>query len=151
MIDAINSGAGSIFSPFHRGVTGGVYFGQVRLGWSTPLVENGFRPTFVGSLVEQPYGTLLIGSFGMGLWLRIFFSLWYFILLVMALVAIAGSFSPADSLPIAIIIPLFALFPIGAHFLFNWNADTHYAAIIDLLKRDADFEVMDDTLLGDRP
>lgn len=137
----VNNGTGSMFSPFHHGVTGGAYFGRVRLAWSIPLFANGFRPVFAGCLTENLGRTELEARYGAPLYLLAFFVFWYGILSLIMLSGLASSMSDGpktgNEWMILVILPIFFVAPFIFHFVFNKNADAHFEAMLNFLEREA--------------
>ncbi len=138
----INRGTASMFSFSTHGVTGGVYFGRVRLVWSIPFFSNGFRPALSGRLTENMGRTELKARYGAPSFLLAFYALWYGGLLLMFFAGLAAILSDEprtgnEWLPL-VMLPIFAAIPALFHFIFNRNADTHFEEMLDLLKREAD-------------
>lgn len=140
VIAQIKRAVPSRFGFMNHGISGGVFFGRLRLAWDFPMFSNGFRPVFRGHFVESGRGTELHTVFGAPTFLRAFLVVWYLFLTVFSVMALSdGLSSDGGEMPIAVFaIPLFlALFPIGAHLIFNARADEHYNAIRDMLAREA--------------
>lgn len=141
VIDQIKRAVPSRFGFGNHGISGGMFFGRLRLAWNIPLVSNGFRPVFRGRFVENGRDTELHTVFGAPTYLRVFLTIWYFFLTVFVIAALGnglGSGGDNSALASLVIVPLFILFPIGIHLIFNANADKHYDAMLDLLAREAD-------------
>ncbi|NVE95695.1 hypothetical protein [Altererythrobacter lutimaris] len=139
--EKIDNAAGSAFSPFAHGVTGGVYLGQIRLGWSTPIFNNGFRPIFVGRLSESLGRTQVSGRFGAPVFVLAFFSIWYVFLSLFTCSFIYALITDApregDVWTFWVVIPVFwLLFPV-LHFIFNRRAEHHLNEILELLEKEA--------------
>lgn len=141
--ERINASTGSFFSPFGRGVTGGVYLGRVYLAWSIPMFSNGFRPMLSGRLIERGRFTELRASFGAPVFLQVFLAIWYaiftFVGVGTAVSLLREGWGTRD--PWAILtIPLMALVPLVFHLIFNRNADAHCDAILVMLQHEAGLE-----------
>lgn len=138
----IREGSANIFNPFASGVSGWCRFGHLRLWWSTPFFSNGFQPTFSARLRESLGGTELHARFGASLYLRIFFSFWYGLLLVAMIFlvgALLGDGPKTGNEPLGfLIVPLFMAIPIVLHLIFNRNADQHLEEILGFLIREGD-------------
>ena len=138
----INSAAASVFSPFHHGVSGGVYFGRVRLGWSIPMFGNGFQPIFAGRVIEDEGESELRARYGAPIFVLIFLLFWYSLLSIMAIsqtaAYLSGELVSEDGWMLLFLIPVFFAVPIFVHFVFNMNADKHFEEILELLEREAD-------------
>lgn len=141
--ERIKQAVGSAFSPFHHGVAGGFYFGNLRLAWSIPLVSNGFRPVFSGRMVECGSKTELHGAYGAPWFLLSFLAFWYVFLAAFMLITLGALLQgnlPADQAWLFVgAFLLFCSFPIAMHLIFNVNADQHFDAMLDLLEREAGF------------
>ena len=141
--ERIKQAVGSAFSPFHHGVAGGFYFGNLRLAWSIPWFGNGFRPVFSGRLVEHGSKTELHATFGAPWFLLVFLAFWYGFLAVFIVTALGTVLQgglPANQLWLFVgAWATFCLFPLAIHFIFNANADKHFAAMLGLLEREAGF------------
>lgn len=140
--EAINRAASSSFSPFNHGVTGGMWFGRVRLAWSIPFFSNGFRPVFTGKFKEKTRGVELHASYGAPFFQLGFLAIWFLFLtlfLLIGLIAWSGDgIKTGNEWMIFPIVLLMMMAPFGFHFIFNANADKHFDAILDLLEREAD-------------
>lgn len=135
VIDQIKRAVPSRFGFMNHGISGGVFFGRLRLAWDTPLVSNGFQPVFRGRFVESGHGTELHTVFGAPTFLRAFLVVWY---LFLTLISVIALFSGGEVPGHVFATPLFlALFPIAVHQIFNARADDHYDAILEMLAREA--------------
>ncbi len=138
----INSAAASVFSPFHHGVSGGVYLGRVRLAWSIPMFGNGFRPIFAGRVIEDAGESELRARYGAPIFVLIFLLFWYGLLSIMAIsqtvAYLSGDRVSEDSWMVLFLLPVSFALPILIHFVFNMNADKHFEEILELLEREAD-------------
>ena len=141
--ERIKQSVGSAFSPFHRGVAGGFYFGRLRLAWSVPLFSNGFQPVFRGRMVARGSKTELHATYGAPLFLLIFLAFWYaflaFFLVTTLGIAQQGNLPAEQAWLFVGAFLLFCAFPIAMHLIFNANANNHFDAILDLLEREAGF------------
>jgi hypothetical protein len=141
VIDQIKRSVAAPWNLMNHGVSGGVFLGRLRLAWNIPMVSNGFRPVFRGQFVERGRETELHTVFGATTYLRVFLTIWYLFLTVFIIMGLGiGLANGGDSNALGILaaVPIFILFPIGIHLIFNANADKHYDAILDLLAREAD-------------
>ena len=121
-------------SPVVGGVTGGFWFGRLRLAWSVPMFDNGLRPVFVGQLSESAAGTVIAGSYGASGLLRAIFAIWYALLIGILCAGLMPLFEPepndgVNTELVMAVLPM-ALFPLAMHFGFNRSADTHFAEIL---------------------
>ena len=141
--ERIKQAVGSAFSPFHHGVAGGFYFGNVRLAWSIPLFGNGFRPVFSGRMIERGSKTELHATYGAPWFLLIFLAFWYVFLAAFLAISLRAALQgdlPANEVWLFLAAcALFCLFPLAMHFIFNVNANKHFDAMLDLLDREAGF------------
>lgn len=106
------------------------------------MFSNGFRPVFAGRLYEDRRATVLKASYGAPGHLLAFYVLWYTFLAVIAVIGVALLFGAeggtSESWILAIVLPLFGFFPIGAHLFANRKADEHFDAILEHLASVAD-------------
>lgn len=140
VIDQIKRAVPSRFGFMNHGISGGVFFGRLRLAWDIPMFSNGFRPVFRGRFVERGRETEVHTVFGAATSLRAFLVVWYLFLTLLVVLALrSGLSSDRGGVPFeAFALPLFlALVPIGFHLIFNAKADDHYDAILDMLAREA--------------
>jgi len=141
--ERIKQAVGSAFSPFHHGVAGGFYFGNLRLAWSIPLFGNGFRPVLSGRLVERGSKSELHASYGAPWFLLIFWAFWYVLLAAFMVTVLRAALLggvPADLGWLFIgAWMLFCLLPIAFHLIFNVNANKHFDAMLDVHEREAGF------------
>jgi hypothetical protein len=136
----IDNAAGSFFSPFRRGVTGGVYFGRLYLAWNLPMITNGFRPILSGRLVETGRSTEVRASYGAPLIVLVFLAIWYslfaFITVSTAAAVLREGLGTRDPWAMAAF-PLMAIVPVAIHLIFHRNADAHWDAMLVMLKDEA--------------
>ena len=133
----INAATPSIFSPLAKGVAGSCRFDRLKLLWRIPLFDNGFAPVFAGQLTSDRRQTRISARWGASLYLRVFFTIWYGLLLVMAISLAAAIFggrpSAGNELLAFPFVGLFALVPLLFHLVFNRSADKHLANILAFL------------------
>ena len=143
-IEQINRAAGSAFWPFSYGVTGGIYFGRVRLAWSVPLFNNSARPAFSGRLDEDLAGTKILGSFRAPTPTLAFYLSWYAFLVFLSLSFLAAFIADrprtGDEWIMLVIVPFFGLIPFLFHWFFNRNYEEHLISILHLLEQEAGFK-----------
>lgn len=141
--ERIKQAVGSAFSPFHHGVAGGFYFGNLRLAWSIPLFGNGFRPVFSGQMIERGSKTELHATYGAPWFLLIFLAFWYVFLAAFLLITLGaflqGDLAAEQAWLLLGAFLLFCSFPIVIHLIFNVNANKHFDAMLDLLECEAGF------------
>ncbi|QIQ86745.1 hypothetical protein [Erythrobacter sp.] len=139
----IDRTAGPVWSFAHHGVAGWARFGFVRLVWSIPMFENGFRPVFAGRLVATGKGTRLTASYGASGFLRVFLAVWYglFGIISASLILLPASTRHEDAGPLLVAAAAMALaaVPIAFHLIFNRKADAHYEEMLGFLAREAKF------------
>ncbi len=140
VIAQIKRAVPSPFGLMNRGISGGVFFGWLRLAWDVPFIVNGFRPIFRGRIIESAGGTEIAVVFGAPLIVRIFFVIWYFFLVTISLIAVSDLVGRSEAGVGAVIFPIalfWAALP-ACHYLFNRNADAHFDVMLDLLAREAE-------------
>jgi hypothetical protein len=154
VIERINQAVGSAFSPFHHGVAGRFYFGNLRLAWSIPLFGNGFRPVFSGRLIERGSKTELHASYGAPWFLLVFLAFWYvflaFFVAITFRTALQGDLPPDQVWLFVGAWLLFCLLPPAFHWIFNVNANKHFDAMLDLLEREAGLAVVNEGKASNR-
>lgn len=137
----ILNAVGNPFWPTANGITGLVVFGHVRLAWSVPFFSNGFRPVFSGSLKNDLGRTEFRASYGAPALLLVFFVFWYAILALIGLTGLAAWLGArpetGNEWLVPVVVPVFMVAPLAFHFVFNRNADQHWDAILELLRREA--------------
>lgn len=140
VIDQIKRAVPSRFGFMNHGISGGVFFGRLRLAWDIPMVSNGFRPVFRGRFAESGRETELHTVFGAPTFLRMFLMVWYLFLTLFCIIMLSSGFStPEGDAALAGfgILSILGLLAIVVHLIFNAKADDHYDAILDMLAREA--------------
>ncbi len=140
-IERIKRAVPSRFGFMNRGISGGMFFGRLRLAWDIPLFSNGFRPVFRGRFVEQGRATELHTVYGAPPVLQAFLIVWYLFLTLFCVTALIIGVTNDDGVGVLVMIGAalaLAFFPIGLHLVFNAKADKHYEAVLDMLAREAD-------------
>ena len=147
--DAIDRGAGSSFSPFEHGVTGGIWFGQVRLSWHQPIFNFGFRPVLTGRITAGSSGSVLHAQYGFPYWALAVYLIWLLILLLITGIMLLLYVSPASETGnewILLVVPFVFASPVILDILSRRKDDEHLDAILDSLERDAELTVETDEL-----
>jgi len=137
----IREASGNLFNPLSDGVSGWCRFGHLRLHVATPLFSNGFQPVFTGRLSENLGRAELTARFGSSLYLRVFFALWYGILLLMVVaclsVILRGELQTGYE-PLGILLALaFMAIPLLFHVLLNRGAEDDLQNILEFLEEEA--------------
>ncbi len=142
VVEQIRHSVASPLSLQPYGVSGGVYFGRLRLAWGGLIANYAIpvRPVFKGRLVEAGHETELHATFSASLLLRVFFMWWYLFLAftngIILLVAVTEGVELRNGLIMLGVLVLFGSALPGMHYLFNRKADAHFDAILDQLARD---------------
>ena len=138
----VNAATQSIFNPFASGVTGWCRFGFLHLHWSVAMFSNGFAPVLSARLHDDMGRTRIAGRFGAPRFLQTWLVLWWGLLGFMVTVLVAGllgAMPRTENEWIGLVVaPVFAALPLMFHFILNRNADAHFEAMLDMLKREAD-------------
>ncbi|WP_137680342.1 hypothetical protein [Aurantiacibacter suaedae] len=133
----ISTATPSMLSPLARGVAGSCRFGRLRLFWRIPFFDNGFAPVFAGRLTSDRRQTRISARWGASLYVRVFFTIWYGLVLVIAISLATALFggrpSAGNDLLIVPFVGLFALVPLLVHLVFNRSADKHLTIILAFL------------------
>lgn len=139
-IERIKRAAPSRFGFMNHGISGGMFFGRLRLAWDIPLFGNGFRPVFRGRFVERRGATELHTVYGAPPVLQAFLIVWYLFLIFFCFTALVIGITHDDGVGLLVMIGAalaLAFFPIGLHLIFNAKADEHYQAIPGMLACEA--------------
>lgn len=133
----INDSAGSSVLPFSMGTVGWARFGRFRLRQRTSLFDYNAKPMLIGKMIGIPEGTRIEANFGATLWMKAFLVFWYAFLALWTVIAIATGPFEGNQGDLAyfpyLMVPLFAVMPIGMHYLFNHSAEKDLKVMLRFL------------------
>jgi hypothetical protein len=132
------------FSPFRTGVVGRVWWGgHVRLRYRRPI-DYSAKPILAGRILDAPPGSELRLRYRAPAGMYVFYPLWYFVLVGMAMGFSSGGFEPGisgpDKMMTAGIFVAFALVPPIFHAFGTWRSEEELAALIAFLSEHAEAE-----------
>lgn len=134
----INQRSKSRFNPFATGVIGWARFGRLKLEHRASIFSYNAMPRLGGKLENAEGRTRISGKFGGPLMVKIFFPVWYLVLALMFLTTTAnflgGNGDPASFVPFFLILPIFAVLPLGMHYIFTRNSQYDLEAILAFLE-----------------
>lgn len=143
--ERINSGAASIFWPFHwDAVVGGVWLGRIRLRFVNSPFEYNAKPLLAGRLCETSSGSILKLRYRAPAWIYAFALFWYCALGLLILMALGqfGERNPdltsGDTAFTWAIILALVVTPIAFHYFGTRNANKELGYLLDFLAERAD-------------
>jgi hypothetical protein len=136
--ERINAAAGSIFSPFKRGVVGGVWLGRIRLRFVSSFGEYNAKPVLAGRLREAPTGSILVLRYRAPIRVYLFHVVWYSILLLVALAFLAGEIKSTGFAPAFLVPATLLIFPLVLHYAGTRNSAEELDYLLDFLAEQAD-------------
>jgi len=142
----INDAAPLVLWPWSVGVSGRIVGHHLRLSYRAGLMDYNAKPVLAGRVEDNLGSTILRAKYRAPVFVYLFFPFWYGMLLLMAASLVAAylgnSLEPEGWIGFPILC-LFAVMPIGLHYLFNRNADDELEEIILFLEDEGGFSAVD--------
>jgi hypothetical protein len=138
----INEAAGSILLPWTEGVAGGVRFGLVRLRFQRSIFEFNMKPVLAGRVQSNGPGSLLLLSYRAPFAAHIFLLIWYGVLSLIFLAALAPSRGESPGFHGALISLILFAVPIATVYGGTRRSDEDLTDLLEFLAEKAEARTM---------